>query len=632
MSTIRRFSNIYVIAAVLVASTAVSGATWYVKVTPTGLADCSSWDNACDLQTAMSLAADGDVWVQAGTYDLTSSLWLKDDVRVIGGFAGTETVASEGDPYLNVTILRGGGGQDPSECGTMELPIVYSKGNSFRAILRGFVLEDGDSEGWEFGTRCGGGAMLIIDGFPRIGECTFRNNFGRVGGAVGIYNAQRRPLFTHCKFYGNGKKPRVGAPDEDELAFAGGAVGLWETAATFHHCLFYDNHAQEGGAIWVSQGTESTLILRNCTVAGNVSASGFGGGISISNTPGFFVNSIVRDNIGSASLPGLADIGSSNDNVRARFSNLPGVWPLVDSNIDVDAMFVNAVNGDYRLRSGSPSVDTALGGIVGLDVIDLDYDSRTIEHVPFDLKRERTRVGSEVDMGPFEVNCIRFSSDCNANGKKDACELLDGDEPDCNENAVIDTCDITNGTSQDCNTNGIPDGCEASSPNPPCCADSDCISGSLCCDNICVATACCDDATCGAGAVCCVDTCFAGDCCGDLDCAAGSLCCGNTCTAGSCCATDDCDQGAGEVCCGNACTAIIECCADSDCGLFGTCCNDNTCVSGGGACCTDNDCGAGAPFCCGNSCSATCCDDSQCGKFEICCLRACELPANCLSQ
>lgn len=70
-------------------------------------------------------------------------------------------------------------------------------------------------------------------------------------------------------------------------------------------------------------------------------------------------------------------------------------------------------------------------------------------------------------------SCATASSDCNANGVFDTCELLaqtsgdlDGNgfpdecDPDCNANGAPDAADIEEGTSQDLNLNGIPDECE----------------------------------------------------------------------------------------------------------------------------------------------------------------------------
>jgi len=42
---------------------------FYVKATASGTEDCSSWADACGLQTALSRAASGnEIWVAAGTY------------------------------------------------------------------------------------------------------------------------------------------------------------------------------------------------------------------------------------------------------------------------------------------------------------------------------------------------------------------------------------------------------------------------------------------------------------------------------------------------------------------------------------------------------------------------------------
>ena len=49
----------------------------------------------------------GEVWVKAGTYTLASSILMRSNVAVLGGFAGTETSADAADPEANPTILTG---------------------------------------------------------------------------------------------------------------------------------------------------------------------------------------------------------------------------------------------------------------------------------------------------------------------------------------------------------------------------------------------------------------------------------------------------------------------------------------------------------------------------------------------
>ena len=51
------------------------------------------------------------------------------------------------------------------------------------------------------------------------------------------------------------------------------------------------------------------------------------------------------------------------------------------------------------------------------------------------------------------------SSDCNANGIPDSCEIANGSATDCNRNGIPDACDIAGGMA-DCNGNGQLDSCE----------------------------------------------------------------------------------------------------------------------------------------------------------------------------
>ncbi len=55
------------------------------------------------------------------------------------------------------------------------------------------------------------------------------------------------------------------------------------------------------------------------------------------------------------------------------------------------------------------------------------------------------------------------SSDCNANGLLDSCEIGTGAAADCNGNGIPDACDISGGTSSDCNSNGALDSCDIAS-------------------------------------------------------------------------------------------------------------------------------------------------------------------------
>ena len=104
----------------------------FVKPTPTGAGDCGSWADACTLPDALASAEAGDeVWVMSGIY---GPITLKNGVKVIGGFAGTETAASQSNPATNVTIVDGGG---TKRC-------INSANHSAATLLRGFHIRNGN--------------------------------------------------------------------------------------------------------------------------------------------------------------------------------------------------------------------------------------------------------------------------------------------------------------------------------------------------------------------------------------------------------------------------------------------------------------------------------------------------------
>ena len=87
----------------------------FAKPVASGSGDCSSWLNACTLQSALGISVSGDViWAEAGTYKPTSdpadrnaTFQLIDGVALYGGFAGTESLLSQRDPAGPASILSG---------------------------------------------------------------------------------------------------------------------------------------------------------------------------------------------------------------------------------------------------------------------------------------------------------------------------------------------------------------------------------------------------------------------------------------------------------------------------------------------------------------------------------------------
>ena len=141
-----------------------AASVFYVKPSPSGSGDCSTWANACSLQTALTQAApDDEIWVAAGVhYPGTAredSYNLKNGVVVYGGFAGTETLLSQRDWLANLTVLSGDIDQNDSKdangivaeigglTGNNAYHVVTGIGVTSTAVLDGFVINAGMANG-----------------------------------------------------------------------------------------------------------------------------------------------------------------------------------------------------------------------------------------------------------------------------------------------------------------------------------------------------------------------------------------------------------------------------------------------------------------------------------------------------
>lgn len=232
-------------------------ATKFAKVG--GAGNCSSWATACGLDTAITAAdasTSDQVWVQAGTY---GSITLKNGVKIIGGFAGTETLVNQSNATQNPTILDGG---QSAPCAT-NLNVTLG---ALPAYLRGFTLRNGRDGGSDEG-----GALQLDNSDARIINCVFENNSAAQMGGVASIRGAGSPQFVNCIFRANGK-----ASTNPLNTKGGGAIFLHDGTPQFVNCLFENNQAGEGGAIIVAEGL-ATFI--NCTFVNNKSMVGRGGAI-----------------------------------------------------------------------------------------------------------------------------------------------------------------------------------------------------------------------------------------------------------------------------------------------------------------------------------------------------------------
>ncbi|MFA5873963.1 MAG: choice-of-anchor Q domain-containing protein [Anaerolineales bacterium] len=272
MSTKKSISRVYSILFILVFMLALTFSALDVSpahaagiryATPGGTGDCSSWANACVLQTALAGAVSGDeIWAAAGTYkpttgaDRAATFQLKNGVALYGGFAGTETARNQRNPAANVTTLSGDIGTAGDNSDNSYHVVTGATG----ATLDGFTITAGNANG-QYPNYFGGG-MYTYSSSPTLTNVTFSgNSAGQYGG--GMYNYSGSPKLTNVTFSGN-----------SATYYGGGMYNEGNSKPTLTNVTFSGNSAQRGGGM---RNENSNPTLTNVTFSGN--SSNYGGGM-----------------------------------------------------------------------------------------------------------------------------------------------------------------------------------------------------------------------------------------------------------------------------------------------------------------------------------------------------------------
>lgn len=212
--------------------------------------DGESWASAfSDLEDALAEAQSDtsieEIWVAEGTYKpdnsdpgnrslsfVLTNLAPDDELRILGGFVGSETDESDRNWGTNVTILSADIGTQ-SDNSDNSYHVIIAKPGPQTVIVDGFTIRDGNADGTG-GPHDdkGGGALLTGSGFdgPRFANCIFTNNVAVLGGG---------------------------------LASTGAVVDVRNSSFTI-------NEADEGGGIY----SEGDVALRNCIFRCSVSRNG----------------------------------------------------------------------------------------------------------------------------------------------------------------------------------------------------------------------------------------------------------------------------------------------------------------------------------------------------------------------
>jgi len=176
----------------------------FVDIDATGSADGTSWANAyTNLNDALLAAPVGsEVWIAEGKYITvdTASFFIDREMTVLGGFVGSETMASEADPSKNETILSGDvmqndvqGVYDSISRDDNNRVLFITDTNMvsmFTVKIDGITIQDGSiiNAAIEAAQRVAftGGGMLTFAKVD-VSRVTFKANFSRFGSAIGSY-------------------------------------------------------------------------------------------------------------------------------------------------------------------------------------------------------------------------------------------------------------------------------------------------------------------------------------------------------------------------------------------------------------------------------------------------------------
>ena len=333
--------------------------TRYIKPTASGTGDGSSWANAsADLQAIIDASAANDIiWVAGGIYKPTQSpdgsattrnyaFHWNTDIKIYGGFAGTETALSERDWITNETILSGDlNGDDNVSVSETSVTFSNYSENTYHVIvtnllttaseLDGFTIRGGNADatgssikytygtGLFFAQYCGG--MYNGDSAPSVTNVKFLYNYSKNSSAA-IYNYDKDPVFRNIIVAHNKTDYRA------IMLNAGSSVTIINSTFAYNHIAGTGSQfIQNAGAIYNTNSATPTIT--NTIFWKNTQ----GGSSTV-------VNADITDNGATSTVTYCLTQQNSN------FSSGTGIIN------NQDPVFIDALNNNFRISSASPTV------------------------------------------------------------------------------------------------------------------------------------------------------------------------------------------------------------------------------------------------------------------------------------
>ena len=336
-----------------------SGGITYVNNIATGNNDGSSWVNAfTDLQTAINTANDNSViWVAKGVYRPASSnketsyTINKKNVKIYGGFAGTESNIGDRVRGANETILSGD--LNNNDVNTSNYSSNYP--NTTRLENSRHIINITNA-----------GENLLLDGLT-ISDAHNDGNATIQGGAIVKDKTIAKLTLKNCTIKDNvSRNANAGLLTEFDLNNANGTVG----ELYIENTKFINNMSSFGSGIYslLRDNTHVNITVANSLFEGNIAADRNTGGSGIFGLAG--------------SSAWIRNIGNANSELTIKFIN-----NTVVNNKDLGTN--NGLNNQTRatlaLSKGSGAAgtttatvencifwgNTVVGGVTGRSITDL---------------------------------------------------------------------------------------------------------------------------------------------------------------------------------------------------------------------------------------------------------------------
>ncbi|WP_353128301.1 choice-of-anchor Q domain-containing protein [Parapedobacter pyrenivorans] len=308
-----------------------------------------------------------------------------DPARDIDGLADVRLLPTALGAELDGTILSGNIG-DPllSTDNAYHVLIAAGTGVDEHALVDGIAITGGYADGSDGASVTVGGLDINPDrgagwynaeSAPRINNVLIHTNLahpvGTVAGA-GVFNTNGRPVISNSIFRNN-------AAESGNGGGMGNSIGAHPTMT---NVLFHGNTALSGAGSGI-HNEQSSVTLNNVTITSN--ADGTGEGV-ISNIESILTisNSIIFRN--SSGIGGEPEQSINNSLVQ-------GLSGGSNGNIDgsLDPRFTDADNGDFSLRTNSPTINQGRNE-------DYPGDLTTAR----DLGGNPRLLGVVIDMGAYE--------------------------------------------------------------------------------------------------------------------------------------------------------------------------------------------------------------------------------------